>query len=120
MAMLHTENLEQLDTISTSCQVLSHAKWEILKICPKSNYFGTISTNPGKIVKIALSNFSRVNALTLESGESGLASAVVDPAGDFAYFGTWTDPGAVAMIFVSAATLLSATKSGMVGTARLT
>jgi hypothetical protein len=31
MAMLHTENLEQLDTISTSCQVLSHAKWEILE-----------------------------------------------------------------------------------------
>jgi hypothetical protein len=32
MAMLLTENLEPLDTISAFCQALSHAKWEILII----------------------------------------------------------------------------------------
>jgi hypothetical protein len=48
--------------------------------------------DPGVVVKVRLSDFTRVGALTLNSGEYliGQASAVIDPAGDFAYFGTWS------------------------------
>jgi|GEM_PF-3082408 len=58
-------------------------------------YFGTAydrtqsdSTLPGQIVKVRLSDFTRVSAITLNDGESNLISAVIDPAGGFAYFGT--------------------------------
>jgi len=41
-------------------------------------------------------NFSRVGALTLNSGENYLNSAVIDPADGYAYFGTY--PGIVVRI----------------------
>ncbi|MGH9379899.1 MAG: hypothetical protein ACRD2Z_04725, partial [Thermoanaerobaculia bacterium] len=40
--------------------------------------------------------FERVGAITLDSGENELRSAVIDPAGEFAYFGTNTLPGRLA------------------------
>lgn len=58
-------------------------------------YFGTgwASSNPGKIIKIRLSDFSRQETLTLNLGEFGLSSAVIDqsdPTRPIAYFGTNT------------------------------
>src|SRR5207237_6194884 len=63
-------------------------------------YFGTYS-EPGIIIKVRLSDFTRVGALTLGSGEDDLYSAVIDPAGGFAYFGTDTFPGIVVKIRLS-------------------
>jgi len=41
--------------------------------------------------------FERVDALIL-SGEGDLTSAVIDPSGEFAYFGTFTSPGRVVKV----------------------
>lgn len=62
-------------------------------------YFGT-STSPGQIVKVDVQTWQRVGAITLAQGEgddieSFLFSAVMDPAGHYAYFGTGTYPGKV-------------------------
>ena len=60
---------------------------------PKLNgfaYFGTY-TYPGVVVKVRLSNLTRVGAFTLNSGEDRLRSAVIDQPNGFAYFGTLTD-----------------------------
>src|SRR3989442_10389810 len=45
--------------------------------------------------------FSRVGALTMKAGENYLASAVIDSAAGFAYFGTQTDPGIVVKVRLS-------------------
>lgn len=42
-------------------------------------------TVPGIVVKINLTNFTRVNRLILDTGENNLVSSVV--SGSFAYFG---------------------------------
>ncbi len=63
-------------------------------------YFGT-GTWPGIVVKVRLSNFSRVGALPLNAGENNLDSAVIDPTGGFAYFGTGTSPGRVVKVRLS-------------------
>ncbi len=60
-------------------------------------YFGT-DTTPGTIIKVRLSDFTRVSAITLQDGEDKLSSAVIDPAGGFAYFGTNTSPGIVVKV----------------------
>ena len=60
-------------------------------------YFGTY-TSPGIIVRVRLSDFTRVDALTLNTGEDDLFSAVMDPVQGFAYFGTLTSPGIVVKI----------------------
>ena len=68
-------------------------------------YFGTFifgtGTEPGIVVKVRLSDFTRVGALTLNAGENGLFSAVIDPAAGFAYFGTGTSPGMVVKVRLS-------------------
>ena len=55
-------------------------------------YLGTNRTTPGIVVKVALGQGTglptRVGALTLNSGEGCLTSAVIDPAAGYAYFGT--------------------------------
>jgi hypothetical protein len=63
-------------------------------------YFGA-GTLSGIIVKIRLSDFTRVGALTLDAGEYSPHSAVIDPAGGFAYFGLATSPGKVVKIRLS-------------------
>ncbi|MBI3088306.1 MAG: filamentous hemagglutinin N-terminal domain-containing protein [Candidatus Omnitrophica bacterium] len=63
-------------------------------------YFGT-GTTPGRVVKVRLSDFTRVGALTLASGENDLRSAVIDPGAGFAYFGTYTSPGIVVKVRLS-------------------
>ena len=55
-------------------------------------YFGTC-TAPGLVVKVRLSDFTRVAGLTLNAGENYLRSAVLDAADGYAYFGTHTSPG---------------------------
>ena len=50
-------------------------------------YFSTY-TSPSFVIKVKLSNMSRAGTLKLQQGEEWLASAVIDPAGGFVYFGT--------------------------------
>ncbi|MBU1367835.1 MAG: hypothetical protein KJ711_08480 [Candidatus Omnitrophica bacterium] len=57
-------------------------------------YFG-MALSPGVVVKVRLSDLTRVGVLTLGSGENYLYSAVIDPAAGFAYFGTYTAPAKV-------------------------
>ncbi|HEV3364355.1 MAG TPA: cadherin-like domain-containing protein, partial [Acidimicrobiia bacterium] len=58
-------------------------------------YFGTANTSvvapPSKVLKVDLATFSHVGTLALEPGEESLWSAVMDPAGHFAYFGAQGD-----------------------------
>jgi hypothetical protein len=63
-------------------------------------YFGTV-TSPGRVVKVRLSDLTRVDALTLSWSESDLTSAVIDLAGGHAYFGANTDPGRVVQVRLS-------------------
>src|SRR5260370_12486956 len=49
-------------------------------------YFGT-DDSPGKIVKVRLSDFTRVDTLTLNSGENDIASALIDTSAGFLYIG---------------------------------
>lgn len=49
-------------------------------------YFGTY-TDPGIIVKVRLSDFTRVGIITMPSGEGNFVSAVLDSANSIAYFG---------------------------------
>ncbi len=44
---------------------------------------------------------TRVGAITLDSGENNLRSAVIDTAGGFAYFGTNTSPSIVVKIGIT-------------------
>ncbi|MFC4822013.1 BACON domain-containing protein [Dokdonella ginsengisoli] len=60
-------------------------------------YFGTNSI-PARVLKIDLTSFETVAAITLPAGEDMLRSAVIDAAGRYAYFGTFTDPGKVIRI----------------------
>jgi hypothetical protein len=48
--------------------------------------------------------FERVGGLTLPTGEDRLTSAVMDPAGRFAYFGTQTVPGRVVKVDLATST----------------
>jgi hypothetical protein len=56
---------------------------------------------PGRVAKVRLSDFTRVGALTLNAGENDLVSAVIDPTGGFAYFGTNDSPGRVVKVRLS-------------------
>lgn len=67
-------------------------------------YFGA-NTRPGQIVRIDLGAFERAGAITLQGagegdlyGEDYPQSAVIDPAGEYAYFGLASFPGRVARI----------------------
>jgi len=70
-------------------------------------YFGTASgllspTQPDQIVKVRLSDFTRVGALALSRGEVGdLRSAVIDAANGFAYFGICASPSIVVKVRLS-------------------
>ncbi|MFL6373829.1 MAG: hypothetical protein ACJ73D_04095, partial [Pyrinomonadaceae bacterium] len=51
-------------------------------------YFGTSTTvGPGAVVKVRLSDFTRVGALVLTGEDDAPGSAVIDTAGGFVYFG---------------------------------
>jgi len=53
-------------------------------------YFGTSTTaGPGAIVKVRLSDLTRVGSLVLSAEDDAPRSAVIDTAGGFAYFGSY-------------------------------
>ncbi|MDP3244857.1 MAG: hypothetical protein Q8M83_04355 [bacterium] len=64
-------------------------------------YFGNRNINPGKIIKVRLSDFTKINTLVLNAGEYDLTSAVIDSSGGFAYFGANTSPGKIVKIQLS-------------------
>jgi hypothetical protein len=53
-------------------------------------------------------DFTRVDALTLTAAENDLRSAVIDTAGGYAYFGTFTSPGVVVKVRLSDFTRVAA------------
>jgi hypothetical protein len=65
------------------------------------------------IVKIRLSDFTRVRALTLNDGETSLDSAIIDSASGFAYFGTGTAPRVVVKIDLATFTRVGAVTLGL-------
>ena len=62
-------------------------------------YFGT-DDDPGKVVKVRLSDFTEVGTLTFSVGKR-TRSAVIDTANGYAYFGTDDDPGKVVKVKLS-------------------
>ncbi|MBI4341918.1 MAG: filamentous hemagglutinin N-terminal domain-containing protein, partial [Candidatus Omnitrophica bacterium] len=70
-------------------------------------YFGTF-TSPGIIVKVRLSDFTRVGQLVLNTGENDLASAIIDQPNQLAYFGTQTSPGIIVKINLATFTRVGA------------
>jgi hypothetical protein len=58
-------------------------------------YLGT-STVPGRIVKVRMADLTRVDSLTLDSGENFISGSVSD--GTFGYFGTFTYPGKIVKV----------------------
>ncbi len=50
-------------------------------------YFGT-NTTPGQIIKVQLSDFTRVGVLSGNSGEDSFVGSAIDVANGFAYFST--------------------------------
>ncbi len=70
-------------------------------------YFGT-NTHPGIVVKIQLSDFTRVGALTLNTDEDNLAAAVIDTTNGYAYFGSYMPTGMVMKIRLSDFTRIGA------------
>jgi hypothetical protein len=74
-------------------------------------YFGTYATTTAKVVKVALGLGSnppvRLGALTLNPGEKELSTAVIDPAGGHAYFGSdHTTPANIYKVALGAGTNL--------------
>jgi len=69
-------------------------------------YFGTNVIGPERVVKIHLgegnASPTRVDTVTLESGEFSLSSAVIAPENGHAWFGTHTDPGRVVKVALGA------------------
>jgi sugar lactone lactonase YvrE len=71
-------------------------------------WFGTTSTLPGIVVKVALGagnappsrvgGTDDVGATPLKTGENNLSCAVIDPLAGYAYFGTRTTPGIVVKV----------------------
>ena len=58
-------------------------------------YFGSsnapfATSSPGLVIKVDLENFTRVGSISFNPGEDRLSSAVIDPSGQYAYFGTDT------------------------------
>lgn len=63
-------------------------------------YIGT-NASPGKIHQIDLNTFTKINTITLDTGENDLESAVIDTNNKIGYFGTNTAPGIVVKLDLS-------------------
>jgi hypothetical protein len=57
-------------------------------------YFGT-RTEPAYVVKVRLSDFTRVGALALPLADGGITTGAIDASAGVAYFGTNANPGRV-------------------------
>lgn len=64
----------------------------VLDLTATFAYFGT-NTDPGKLLKIRLSDFSLIDTLSLETGETGLESIAIDENRGFLYCITYKSPG---------------------------
>lgn len=69
-------------------------------------YFTTTRTDfgntlPKKVVKVRLSDLTRVGAFTFNAGEDVIEHAAIDSVGGFAYFGTMTSPGIIIKVRLS-------------------
>jgi hypothetical protein len=74
-------------------------------------YFGTsTAVGPGAIVKVRLSDFTRVGALVLTGDDEAPGSAVIDPAGGFVYFGGYN--GDIIKVRLSDFTLVAVIETG--------
>src|SRR3989344_637265 len=73
-------------------------------------YFGTTYTFYGIVIKVALGAGAalptRIGALSLNSGETSIRSAVIDPANGYAYIGTNTSPSRVVKVALGAGAAL--------------
>jgi len=66
------------------------------------NYFSlSFYGVPSMVIKVRLSDFTKVSTLTLNPDESFLFGSVIDPTGGFAYFGTDTSTGKVVKVRLS-------------------
>ena len=63
--------------------------------------YGYFGTNSGQIVKVRLSDFTRVATLDLPYPYEYLSSGAIDSAGGYAYFGTDTAPGRIHRVRLS-------------------
>ena len=63
-------------------------------------YFAT-DTAPGMVIKVRLSDFTRVGSLVLNPNEFFPSAGVIDPANGFAYFGTFTATGHIIKVRLS-------------------
>lgn len=66
-------------------------------------YFGTDTSNPGRVVKldIGLSHLPRVSSIELTLGNNFPRSAVIDEVNGYAYFGTNTSPSRIAKVDIA-------------------
>jgi len=71
-------------------------------------YGGRYSNSPGIILKVRLSDFTKVAELRLNSDETQLNSAAIAPAAGYAYFGTYTVPGYIVRVRLSDMTRIAA------------
>ena len=67
--------------------------------------YAGLEINPGKVIKIDLSDFTKVSTLTLDAGEATITSLFSD--GTYLYAGTFTGPGKVVKINLSDFTKVS-------------
>ena len=63
-------------------------------------YFSTRTGNQSAVIKVRLSDFTRMDTLTLDPGFGSLSSAVIDTGNGYAYFGTNDHPGIVVRIAI--------------------
>ena len=89
-----------------SLEVPSHLGAAVMDPGGRFAYFGptgsteiNLNPPPPQMVKVDLATLAQVDAITLTPFEEGtMGSAVIDPAGDFAYFGASGSPGRVVKI----------------------
>ncbi len=78
-------------------------------LAPVSGYaYVCCITSPARIVKVRMSDLSRVGVLTLETGENSVQAAVIDEAEEYLYAFTYTSPAKVVKIRLSDFTRVSA------------
>lgn len=75
----------------------------VLALIDQTNGFGYFATdqNPTKIIKIDLSDFTRVGALELNAGEETPYTGAIDEINGFAYFGCYTTQGKIVKVNLS-------------------
>jgi hypothetical protein len=83
-------------------------------------YFGSI--DPGSqiivVVRVDLATMTRLGALAFQAGETGGSTAVLEPASQQAFFGTYSDPSYVVQIDVSGPAMTRVRRHNMTSAVR--